>query len=214
MYAPRARASDVCVRNSICAPLHLLRVMPLFQPFEYRGMALHPRLLPPPAAFPAKRVAVFMLQRRGHGVCLIKGAGTLTLVALVSGRPPQATLPSGTSKVRFVAVAGSSYTGDMSIDSVVLKPNTTPSCSKSGDRVHWPAWDEMRGFNADHSTAGGCARLCEATPNCTSFSRRDAPTSDCTLFLRGERPATDKQTDHFKNGQFSVREIRRLLLAA
>ena len=75
--------------------------------------------------------------RRAHGVCLSKGAGTLTLVALVSGRPPQATLPSGTSKVRFVAVAGSSYTGDMSIDSVVLS-NKAPSKTKAPTKTKPP----------------------------------------------------------------------------
>ena len=51
---------------------------------------------------------------------LIKGAGTLTLVALASGPPPQAALPSDTSKVRFVGVSDKGIAGDMSNDNVVL----------------------------------------------------------------------------------------------
>ena len=41
---------------------------------------------------------------------------------------PQVNLPSGVANVSFVGLAGSSYTGDMAIDSVVLSRTGSSTC--------------------------------------------------------------------------------------
>ena len=45
-----------------------------------------------------------------------------------SARASQVNLPSGVWDVKFVGVAGLSYTGDMAIDSVVLSKTGSSTC--------------------------------------------------------------------------------------
>ena len=46
----------------------------------------------------------------------------------VSGSASQVNLPSGVANVSFVGLAGSSFTGDMAIDSVVLSKTGSSTC--------------------------------------------------------------------------------------